>query len=129
MRDIHHSFLPNKSQITSSNASHLPNIPFPFVKQGIRNHTISTGSTSTILIVGSMSYEPNYLGVDHFISDIWSKIRDEVPEAILNIAGRNLPERYQKKFEAVKDVNYLGFVPDITEAYANCQVVAAPIYS
>ena len=127
-KNIYHSFIPNSTQVILPNSSHLPNIPFPsMVPTDDINSPISP-NLYNILIVGSMSYEPNYFGVDYFISNIWKKIKQEVPEAVLNIVGRNLPVAWEEKWNNLKDINYKGFVHDLFQEYAINQVVVAPIY-
>jgi len=127
LKNIYHSFLPNKNQIVYNNSSYLPNIPFPinYIKINDNSKVISQYN---ILFVGLMSWYPNYNGVDHFLKNIYPSITNKLSNVIFNIVGKNIPEEKRKCWEKIRNVNIKGFVDNIDKEYRNTNIVVVPIY-
>jgi glycosyltransferase involved in cell wall biosynthesis len=83
-------------------------------------------SESTVLFVGSMTYEPNALAADTLVRDIWPLVHAQLPGARLVIAGIN-PELIPSYSSAPASVTFTGFVDDLAEIYAKTRVVCCPI--
>lgn len=118
-------FVPNKKQAETLGISFLPNISI------IENDIIPSHKTRyNILFIGKLDWEPNLFGIDFYLDNCWKKIKSEVPEAKIYIAGKGLPE-YKKNewLSKFKDVNILGYVNDLKDFYSKGNIVICPIYS
>lgn len=123
---VKHSFVPNQEQVYSIKSSYLPNIPFEQTKVC---ETIDFKAVSNqLFFVGALGYYANELGVEHFLNDIFPKIKHEIPNVEFCIAGKIPSNQLRQKWESIKGVKLLGFVKDITQLYASSKVVVVPIY-
>ena len=86
------------------------------------------GGPPGVLFVGFFGYEPNRDAADWFIDDIWPRILEQMPEARLRIAGSR-HERLQAFGKELRNVELLGFVPDLIAEYARSHVFVCPIRS
>lgn len=79
----------------------------------------------TVLFVGQFKWLPNRDATKFLVSEIWPKIKDQIPNAKLWIVGRNPPG----DILALKsqDIQIDGGVEDIRTAYGNADVLLAPI--
>lgn len=91
-------------------------------------NTISSRD-SMLVIVGSMSYYPNYTGVDKFLDEIWTAVSKQFPDLVLAIIGRGTPVEYSKRWESYSNVRQLGYVDDLQSFYERCIAAVVPIYS
>jgi glycosyltransferase involved in cell wall biosynthesis len=108
------------------NASSLPNIPYCENVQPV-DESPPTGKQH-VLFVGTMSYPPNYLGMDLFIRKCWGHVLEVFPDARLRIVGKGVPEAYEKRWMGFRGVEIRGFVDNLSLEYADCNLVIAPIY-
>lgn len=81
-----------------------------------------------LFTVGNMSYGPNYLGVDKFLTSIWPAFHKKYPDVIYQIAGKGAPDVYSTRWKSYEGVEYLGFVDDIEILYKECLATVVPIY-
>ena len=102
---------------TAPNAVDVPETPMP----------LDRGPPS-VLFVGFFGYEPNRDAADWFIDDIWPRILEQMPEAQLRIAGSQ-HGRLQARGKELRNVELLGFVPDLVAEYARSHVFVCPIRS
>lgn len=82
-----------------------------------------------LVIVGAMSYYPNYTGVDKFLNDIWGMVHAKAPNLELLIIGKGTPMDYYKRWEGYPNVRQLGYVDNIESIYEQCLAAVVPIYS
>lgn len=127
LKNIHHSFLPNKEQIKFKNSSYLPNIPYPF-KQNLKDDLVNITEDNSLLFVGLMSWHPNYNGVEYFLKKIFPFLLKSNPLITFNIVGKNLPGDKIKLWSKIKGVNIKGFVENINFEYNKSSVVIVPIF-
>lgn len=78
-----------------------------------------------VLFLGSMDWEPNIDGVQHFCEHMWPGIRAAVPEARLQIVGRNPAPAVRRL--ASDGVEVIGTVPSVLEYLHRAAVVVVPI--
>ena len=78
-----------------------------------------------VTFVGAMDWEPNVDGVDYFASEIWPMIKADVPEARLQIVGRNPDRRVQRWASASIEVT--GRVPSVVEYLHKAAVAIVPL--
>lgn len=81
-----------------------------------------------VLFVGSFSYKPNVDAAEHLVANIWPVIRQQLPEARLEIAGIK-PEQVPSFHKSVPGVTFLGFVGELDAVYRRATVVCCPILS
>lgn len=129
LKNIYHSFIPNKKQIVHTNTSYLPNIPFPSKNTFHNTNIIKRNNKSfRILFVGLMSWYPNYNGVEYFLKNIYPQVTNKLSNITFNIVGKNLPEAKKKSWEVNNYINIKGFVDNIEEEYKINDLVVIPIY-
>lgn len=78
-----------------------------------------------LLFVGSLWYRPNYDGLDWFIENVWDDMLKIYPNFKLKIIGKYRNE--DKKIEK-KNIEYLGFVDDLSSFYNNCFASIVPLF-
>ncbi len=79
----------------------------------------------TVLFTGNMDYAPNIDAVQWFAAEIWPQITAKLPRAEFVIAG-------QRPVSAVRalasdSIRVVGFVEDLSEAYAQAHVLVSPL--
>jgi glycosyltransferase involved in cell wall biosynthesis len=79
------------------------------------------------LFVGAMDRPENFEGIRWFISDIWDKVRNEIPNAKFIVAGSKPPE-WLKELNR-EDIEVTGFVEDLDVYYKKAAVFIAPLLS
>lgn len=120
-------WLSNQFLITESSAKlvYLPNIPYHISEF----YNPKCTERKYLFTIGLMSYEPNYKGVDAFLSNIWPIFHEKYPDIEYLIGGKGAPLKYVQKWERVDGVKYVGYVEDLAEAYKHCIAAIVPIYS
>jgi glycosyltransferase involved in cell wall biosynthesis len=86
-------------------------------------------STPTLLFVGNMiggEQSPNGDAALWFLRSIWPTVLQHVPECQCRLAGR-MSESLHSFIQDVPNVEAIGFVEAIAEAYANAWISVAPI--
>lgn len=121
---IKYSFFPNAQQVYSKHSSYLPNIPF----YDYYNMELPLMGIHRLLFVGDLRYEPNYLGVEHFINKIYPLIKNSVRDVELYIVGKTLDNWKNKILGIDNTIKVLGFVEDIVDVYNKCTVCIIPVY-
>lgn len=76
-----------------------------------------------LLMVGDFTYGPNRSGRAFLVEDVLPRVRAEIPDVRLTLAGRGL------EGWAAPDANIAvaGFVPDLGTAYAGADCVVVPL--
>jgi glycosyltransferase involved in cell wall biosynthesis len=78
-----------------------------------------------VVFLGSMDWEPNIDGVQHFVETIWPRIRAAVPGVRFQVVGRN-PAAAIQRF-ASGDVEIVGTVPSVLDYLHRAAVVVVPL--
>ena len=125
LKEAHYSFFPNANQVYAHHSAYLPNIPY--FETDALPYTLT--NNHTLLFIGDLRYEPNIIGVEHFVENIFPMIRKRVPNARLLVAGRYRDEDWRKKIEQHDNIEVLGFVKELVPVYERSQVCVVPIYS
>lgn len=125
LNKVHFAFFPNAMQMRGKRVAYLPNVPY----YEIEPLPILRVNSHRILFVGDLRYKPNVLGIEHFVTTIFPKIKECVSDAELFIAGRNYGIEWQHKLENVEGVHVLGFVDDLRKEYEMSNVCVVPVYS
>lgn len=126
IKKIRFAFYANPKQAIYKNSAYLPNIPFYEINDA---SVVKFAETKkSIFFIGNLCYGPNFSGIDHFITNIFPKIRKVVPEVTFNVGGA-CHETDKLKWNAIPNVNVLGFVDDLLEEYRKSRVIVVPIYT
>lgn len=89
--------------------------------------SIAPSKSRTLLMVGAYWYPPNKTGAEFFINNVWPLVLNEVPDAKLVFAGAK-PELITPKPGAkLNNIEFLGFVDRIEDAYSMARAVICPI--
>jgi glycosyltransferase involved in cell wall biosynthesis len=87
------------------------------------------GSTN-ILTMGTLHYPPNADGIRWFLTEVYPRILEAVPQATLTIVGRNPPEDFFKLARRFSDtVEVTGHVPDLEPYLKRAAVFVVPVRS
>ena len=99
----------------------LPNLPPPAL---LERPALSFGSAeAVILYFGTLSWQPNIEGVEHFLRFVFPLVRRRAPEARFVIAGRGAPARLQRLARRTAGVDILGSVEDAEPLFRRARVL------
>jgi len=85
----------------------------------------ANGSSCSLLFVANFEHTANVDAILLFCATIFPGIKAAIPHARLKLVGNGPPEAVRNL--ANKDVEVLGFVPDISPYYANSDISVAPL--
>jgi len=77
--------------------------------------------------IGSMDWIPNQEGIKWLIEEVWPLVKTRVPDAVLRLAGRNMPQWLKKTQNP--GVEVLGEVPIAKEFILQGTVMVVPLFS
>ena len=78
--------------------------------------------------IGTYSYTPNLQAALFLAEQVFPRVLDQCPAAILRIAGANMPSDAAAKLHTLKNVEALGPVADSGRFMDDCSVLALPIF-
>ncbi|MFT7670692.1 MAG: glycosyltransferase involved in cell wall biosynthesis [Planctomycetota bacterium] len=81
--------------------------------------------TNQLLFLGSLDYEPNTRGLDHFLTLHWKAVRLAHPELELLIVGRGAKEECWK--DPLQGVRWIGAVNDVRPWLAQATALLVPL--
>ena len=77
--------------------------------------------------LGAMDWKPNLEGVSWLVENVWPKIKREIPNAELHLAGKNMPNWFlDEKFEGI--VNHKE-VENAIEFMNSMDIMLVPLFS
>lgn len=82
-----------------------------------------------IIFTGSLNWPPNQAAVSWFLQHCWERIRQQRPDASLAVIGKLLTDDLRRAWERYRNVQVIGFVPDIREHILAAEVSIAPMVS
>lgn len=74
-----------------------------------------------LLFVGSIDYQPNYLGLRWFLDEIFPQVAKKVP-TVLDVVGS-----HRRSFPTVEGVVFHGEVPSVVPFYARAHIAVVPV--
>ena len=77
--------------------------------------------------LGAMDWAPNVEGVDWFISKVWPKVLNKLPDAKFYLAGKAMPEKYKKLVS--RNIFCLGEIKDAKEFMNEKEIMVVPLLS
>lgn len=82
---------------------------------------------SALLFLASLDWFPNQDSLWYFLAEIFPRVRKQLPEVSLSVAGRRLPPGQAERLRATPGVRFLGEVADVRECYRSAAVVVVPL--
>jgi glycosyltransferase involved in cell wall biosynthesis len=79
-----------------------------------------------LLFTGTMSYPPNHVGIRWFAREVWPLVRDRIPEARLDVVGKDPPEDL-RSLDGRDAIAVHGFVESMAPYFAQAHAVVVPI--
>lgn len=99
----------------------------PPLAEGDRPAHVPTG-TGSVLFVGFMARQVNVDGLLWFLDEVWPATLRDVPTARLRVAGGAMAPSVEDKIrQTYPSVDILGFVPDLSQEYAQAAAVVVPL--
>lgn len=94
----------------------------------LKNYQVSPVPNEVSLFhLGAMDWEPNIEGLSWFIEKIWPHIFNHFPNLKLNLAGRNMPDKFTNL--RVPGVRVIGEVDDAHGFMCNHAIMVVPLLS
>jgi glycosyltransferase involved in cell wall biosynthesis len=99
----------------------------PFLRRSGPDH-----SRPRLCWIGSLTWNPNVRGLDWFCREVWPRVREQLPDATLEIVGPGLPKDASGSVVAPRawrapGITTIGFVEDLTPVTERSSVMVAPI--
>jgi len=82
-----------------------------------------------IIFTGSLNWPPNQAAVSWFLRYCWNDIQKERPDASLVVIGKQLTDELRDIWMQYRNVQIVGFVPDIRTHIQAAEVSIAPMVS
>lgn len=82
-----------------------------------------------IIFTGSLNWPPNQAAVTWFLRHCWNKIQQQQPDSSLVIIGKLLTNDLRDMWEQYRNVQVIGFVPDVRGHIQAAEVSIAPMVS
>lgn len=106
----------------------LPNLPFQILLSGIQE--LMPPQTKNILFIGKLSYEPNSIGIQWFLEDVWPKLKINTPNIELTIISSVKPySLLQKLIDKSDSVSLHVNVNNVQKFYCIHAICIVPIFS
>lgn len=105
------------------------NKPLITIPLGIKisDYEYSYNPKPTVFHIGAMDWTPNQEAIEWFTKEVWPKVLQEVPDAVVNLAGR---EMNPKDFNDPKrNIHAVGEVPSARQFMAENQIMIVPLLS
>lgn len=90
--------------------------------------SILPSQDATLLLLGSYNYPPNIRAAEYLIECIWPLIKRRRADAKLLIAGSQ-PQNIAHYNRRKSDIEFTGFVKDLSTIYRRARLVCTPIFS
>ena len=100
--------------------------PFPSPEPPIDQFRDNAGDEKSFCILASEGNPPNVQGLDRFMREAWPLLKNHFPNLKIDIVGKWNDAR-KKQIHAAEELNFLGFVPDLTE-YFRDKIMIVPIW-
>lgn len=91
----------------------------------VADHTAPFRDRRDILFVGNFRFAPNVDAVQHFLQDIWPRVRAALPDAEFLVVGGDMPEQLLTLH--TEGVRLLGYVEDLAALLDRCRITVAPL--
>ncbi len=83
----------------------------------------------TLLFVGTFKWLPNREAVNFLVNQIWPGVKAQFPDLKLKIVGNSPTRDILNYARQDKDIEVIGNLPDIRDAFSRAHVLVAPVFS
>ncbi len=117
------------SRVGHDRYSILPNIPFvpPGGVEPVDVPMPFDPASRICLTIGSLSNGPMIHGIDAFLTNVWPRVLQRVPEAEYHIAGAHLGDTERSRWQKVAGVRIIGFVENVADVYRKAAITICPV--
>ena len=91
-------------------------------------HPAPVGKRPIVGFIGTYSYAPNLHAALFLAEQVFPQVLREFPDAVLRLAGANLPQASIAKLRGLPQVEILGQVADSGRFMDECAVLALPVF-
>lgn len=84
-------------------------------------------STNNIIFCGTLDYEPNKNGLLWFYQEIWSILKETIPNIQLTIIGRNGLNEAYSPLKNDKQIKFIGEVEEVEPFYSKSTLAIVPL--
>jgi len=88
----------------------------------------SAGGEPVVGFIGTYSYTPNLQAALFLAEQVFPRVLDQCPNAILRLAGADMPDDTASKLRSLENVELLGPVADSGRFMNDCIVLALPVF-
>jgi glycosyltransferase involved in cell wall biosynthesis len=81
-----------------------------------------------ILFCGSLNYLPNVDTITYILKTLWAPLKMVLPEAVLNIVGRDPDGDLLEFINGFSDVRVHRNVPDVFTYYSSAKIILSPLF-
>ena len=113
-------------KINSSLLYYLPLLLDPITVSTIQNLP-SFEERKNFVFIGNFLHEPNWNAVQYLKETIWTLIRKQMPEAVLQIYGAYPSQKVLQLHQPKQGFHIMGRADDAQEVVRNARVVLAPL--
>lgn len=112
--------------------SEIPEIEVGVIPNGIdidffKEKKSAKNIPPTMLYVGNFKWMQNVEAVNILVNEVWPKVKESVPDAVLWLVGVNMPVTIVEYAKNNKHIKITEGIPDIRDAYKLSSVLVAPI--
>lgn len=83
----------------------------------------------TIAFIANYSYMPNSEGALWFLSHVWQKIQESIPDAVLSLVGKGPSEYLRQEAKKYNNVIVTGAVKSVEKDYYENNIIIVPLFS
>lgn len=94
-----------------------------------RKKKVSPFEQKGVCFLGGYNHSPNVQAVTWFVDYVMPKIRAKDKTIEFNLYGSNFPKGLQDKFNAIKNVNVIGYCESLDDVFNGNRLFVAPLLS
>jgi glycosyltransferase involved in cell wall biosynthesis len=87
-----------------------------------------TGAGQTVGHLGALDWIPNQEGILWFLKEVWPLVREKVPQAEFNLAGRNASPEFTSRVKSL-GARFMGEIHDTGAFLRGQSVMVIPVFS
>ncbi len=85
-------------------------------------------NSKNILTLGTLHYPPNADGIRWFLTEVFPRVQQAIPDATLTIIGKNPPQDFlQAASQNPKAIQVTGYVPDLDDYMKQAALMVVPV--
>ncbi len=81
-----------------------------------------------LIFIGALDWAPNLDGLEWFINQVWSKLKESNPGLVFHVAGRN-PSEHIRKLCSKNGIRFYGEIDRSSELFDKGSILVAPVLS